>query len=195
MQADISAHDSAEYMSWSHSLKPSASIAVVSCKLFSSQSPAPASLLQPVAQTGALLLQQALAKDGITKSTKKIPFIFGSKFLGEIQWIQFSMHTISLKLSSFKMLHFGVIAHLFWQIGCHSSRFVLWSSIWRLFTIVSSGCATALFFERLRLSGPEFLHVKSQCYLQKLPLFNSWPLGFGCFLIRKYTNSEKLQQQ
>jgi hypothetical protein len=38
----------------------------------------PASLLQPVAQTGALSLQQALAKDGITKSTKKIPFIFGS---------------------------------------------------------------------------------------------------------------------
>ena len=42
MQADISGHDSAKSMSWSHSLKPSASIAVVSCKLFSSQSPAPA---------------------------------------------------------------------------------------------------------------------------------------------------------
>ena len=43
--------------------------------------------------------------------------------------------------------------------------------------------------------GPEFLHVKSQCYFQKLPLFNSWPLGFGCFLIKKYTNSEKLQKK
>ena len=42
MQADISAHDNAKSMSWSHSLKPSASIAVVNCKLFSSQSPAPA---------------------------------------------------------------------------------------------------------------------------------------------------------
>ena len=39
--------------------------------------------------------------------------------------------------------------------------------------------------------SPEFLHVKSQCYLQKSPLFNPWHLVFGCFLIGKYTNSEK----
>ena len=40
-----------------------------------------------------------------------------------------------------------------------------------------------------RQRGPDFLHVKSQCYLQNLPLFNSWHLVFDCFLIEKCNNS------
>ena len=42
---------------------------------------------------------------------------------------------VELKLVSQELLHFGVIARLFRQIGGDRSRFVLCSSIWRLFTI------------------------------------------------------------
>ena len=40
-----------------------------------------------------------------------------------------------LELVSKELNHFGVIADLFRQIGGHSSRFVLFCSLWRLFTI------------------------------------------------------------
>ena len=40
-----------------------------------------------------------------------------------------------LELLSKELNHFGVIADLFRQIGGHSSRFVLFCSFWRLFTI------------------------------------------------------------
>ena len=40
-----------------------------------------------------------------------------------------------LELVSKELNHFGVIAGLFRQIGGHSSRFVLFCSFWRLFTI------------------------------------------------------------
>ena len=40
-----------------------------------------------------------------------------------------------LELVSKELNHFGVIADLFRQIGGHSSRFVLFCSFWRLFTI------------------------------------------------------------
>ena len=40
-----------------------------------------------------------------------------------------------LELVSKELNHFGVIAGLFRQIGGHSSRFVLFFSFWRLFTI------------------------------------------------------------
>ena len=43
--------------------------------------------------------------------------------------------TSYIKLVSKELLHFGVIARLFRQIGGHSGRFVLCSSIWRLFII------------------------------------------------------------
>ena len=39
-------------------------------------------------------------------------------------------------LISKELNHFGVIAGLFRQIGGHSSRFVLFCSFWRLFTII-----------------------------------------------------------
>ena len=41
----------------------------------------------------------------------------------------------TLELVSKELNHFGVIAGLFWQIGGHSSRFMLFCSFWRLFTI------------------------------------------------------------
>ena len=40
-----------------------------------------------------------------------------------------------LELVSKELNHFRVIAGLFWQIGGHSSRFLLFCSFWRLFTI------------------------------------------------------------
>ena len=40
-----------------------------------------------------------------------------------------------------------------------------------------------------RLTGPDFLHVRSQYYLQKSPLFNAWHLVFGSILIKKCNNS------
>ena len=40
-----------------------------------------------------------------------------------------------VELVSKELNHFGVIACLFRQIGGHSSRFVLFCSFWRLFTI------------------------------------------------------------
>ena len=42
---------------------------------------------------------------------------------------------MSVKLVSSELIHFRVIARLFRQIGGHSSRFVLFCSFWRLFTI------------------------------------------------------------
>ena len=41
----------------------------------------------------------------------------------------------TLELVSKELNHFGVIADFFRQIGGHSSRFVLFCSFWRLFTI------------------------------------------------------------
>ena len=43
--------------------------------------------------------------------------------------------TLRVELVSKELNHFGVIADLFRQIGGHSSRFVLFCSFWRLFTI------------------------------------------------------------
>jgi len=40
-----------------------------------------------------------------------------------------------IELVSKELNHFGVIAGLFRQIGGHSSRFVLFCSFWRLFTV------------------------------------------------------------
>ena len=42
---------------------------------------------------------------------------------------------VCLELVSKELNHFGVIADLFRQIGGHSSRFVLFCSFWKLFTI------------------------------------------------------------
>ena len=42
---------------------------------------------------------------------------------------------IMVEVVSKELNHFGVIADLFRQIGGHSSRFVLFCSFWRLFTI------------------------------------------------------------
>ena len=39
------------------------------------------------------------------------------------------------KLVSQELIHFRVIARLYQQIGVHSSRFVLFCSFWRLFTV------------------------------------------------------------
>ena len=47
----------------------------------------------------------------------------------EIQWVSL------IELVFKELNHFGVIAGLFRQIGGHSSRFVLFCSFWRLFTI------------------------------------------------------------
>ena len=58
-------------------------------------------------------------------------------------------------------------------------------------TLLSRSSKTPSTLDAETQRGPEFLHVKSQCYLQKSPLFNPWHLVFGCFLIEKYTNSEK----
>ena len=45
------------------------------------------------------------------------------------------LFAVKVELVSKELNHFGVIADLFWQIGGHSSRFVLFCSFWRLFTI------------------------------------------------------------
>ena len=46
-----------------------------------------------------------------------------------------NIYTVKLELVSKGLNHFGVIECLFWQIGGYSSRFVLFCSFWRLFTI------------------------------------------------------------
>ena len=48
--------------------------------------------------------------------------------------VGFYILLMTLELVSKELNHFGVIADLFWQIGGHSSRFVLFCSFWRLFT-------------------------------------------------------------
>ena len=50
--------------------------------------------------------------------------------MGKCSWFSKGVELVSKELN-----HFGVIAGLFRQIGCHSSRFVLFCSFWRLFTI------------------------------------------------------------
>jgi hypothetical protein len=52
-------------------------------------------------------------------------------------WTKFNLvlFDLILELVSKELNHFGVIADLFRQIGGHSSRFVLFCSFWRLFTI------------------------------------------------------------
>jgi hypothetical protein len=42
--------------------------------------------------------------------------------------------------------HFGVIAGLFWQIGGHSSRFVLFCSFWRLHYKNDKSRSISIFF-------------------------------------------------
>ena len=49
-------------------------------------------------------------------------------------WLQLNNRLV-IELVSKELNHFGVIAGLFRQIGGHSSRFVLFCSFWRLFTI------------------------------------------------------------
>ena len=52
-----------------------------------------------------------------------IPNYLCNRFEAQLEWV------------SKELNHFGVIAGLFRQIGGHSSRFVLFCSFWRLFTI------------------------------------------------------------
>ena len=51
-------------------------------------------------------------------------------FFDQVFLFDFVLESVSKELN-----HFGVIAGLFRQIGGHSSRFVLFCSFWRLFTI------------------------------------------------------------
>ena len=56
-------------------------------------------------------------------------------FSRNISTFQITSFVVRLELVSKELNHFGVIADLFRQIGGHSSRFVLFCSFWRLFTI------------------------------------------------------------
>ena len=58
-----------------------------------------------------------------------------SKNFSYLFLLSFSFVKPNVELMSKELNHFGVIAGLFWQIGSHSSRFVLFCSFWRLFTI------------------------------------------------------------
>ena len=76
------------------------------------------------------------------------PHIPGS-YMGKLTWVALEclpkkvslnvdlciVIVVNLELVSKELNHFGVIAGLFRQIGGHSSRFVLFGSFWRLFTI------------------------------------------------------------
>ena len=73
--------------------------------------------------------------------------------------------------------------------------FSVFSSLVFILSVFSSTCKRPSTLDVESQRGPEFIHVKSQCYLQKLPLFNSWPLGFGCFLIEKYTTLWKTSKK
>ena len=85
----------------------------------------------------SLILPFSLFRDYLALKTKRIfEFLWGI-----LEW-QFLTPAWNLKifwpkveLVSKELNHFGVIAGLFWQIGGHSSRFVLFCSFWRLFSM------------------------------------------------------------
>ena len=66
----------------------------------------------------------------------------------------------ALKLVSQKLIHFGVIARLFWQIGGHSSRFVLFCSFCRLFTIKMIKSVKVFPFSFLKIITNLFYFIK-----------------------------------
>ena len=59
---------------------------------------------------------------------------FSANFLDWL-WSENTNLGKGLELVSKQLNHFGVFADLFRQIGVHSSRFVLFCTFWRLFTI------------------------------------------------------------
>ena len=59
---------------------------------------------------------------------------FEVKAVSKLRYVDL-LQAVSLVLVSKELNHFGVIADLFRQIGGHISRFVLFCSFWRLFTI------------------------------------------------------------
>ena len=67
-----------------------------------------------------------------------------------------------VELVSKELNHFGVIACLFRQIGGHSSRFVLFCSFWRLFTIKMIKSVKVFPFSFWKILNFFFLLYKNQ---------------------------------
>ena len=85
-------------------------------------------------------------KQNIKRLFKKILFLCGCDAKFNFKWMKWGFKLkkyimkikkklIRIELVSMELNHFGEIAGLFWQIGCHNSRFVLFCSFWKLFTI------------------------------------------------------------
>ena len=89
-----------------------------------------------------------------------------------------------LELVSKELNHFGVIAGLFRQIGGHSSRFVLFCSFWRLFTIKMIKSVKVFPFSFLKITTTFFFYFrkfKPQHKHAKWPPsdFTPWTLTLG----------------
>ena len=71
-----------------------------------------------------------------------------------------SKHEYGLELVSKELNHFGVIAGLFWQIRGHSSRFMLFCSFWRLFTIKMIKSISLFFLKNNNIFFLYFIKIK-----------------------------------